>query len=58
MPFVSWACTAAVACLSSDAEERDLCNMTSDILRFLRMGFFAKLLNESVLESEILDGSV
>lgn len=30
---------AAVACLSKDDDDKDRCNMTSDILLFLRMGF-------------------
>lgn len=33
------ACTAAAACLMSDDEDKDFCSITSEILRFLRMGF-------------------
>jgi len=36
-----WACTEAAACLSKDEAEIDRWSMTSDMLLFFRMGFFA-----------------
>jgi hypothetical protein len=38
-PSACCACTAAAACLTSDEADIDLCNMTSDILRFFNIGF-------------------
>lgn len=58
IPRVSWACTAAVACLRSEAERMLLCSITSDMLLFLRIGFFCRLTSESVLDSVVLEGSV
>jgi hypothetical protein len=58
MPLVSCACTAAVACFSRDAVESDLCNMTSDMLLFFRMGFLSKLMKELLFDIETLDVSV
>lgn len=34
------ACTAAAACLIKDDADIDFCSMTSDMLRFFRIGFF------------------
>lgn len=37
-PFCS-ASMAAVACLSRDEDDMDFCSMTSDMLRFFKIGF-------------------
>lgn len=34
------ACTAAAACLIRDDDDSDFCSMTSDMLRFFKIGFF------------------
>ena len=36
----------------------DLCSMSSDMLRFLRMGFLFRLTSDSDLDRVELDGSV
>lgn len=43
----------AAACFSNDDAEIDLCNMTSDMLRFLRMGFLC--VKEVFLETAVLE---
>jgi hypothetical protein len=50
-PRVSWAWTAAVACLRREAVEMERCNIISDILLFFKIGFFVKLTNDSLFES-------
>ena len=53
-PAVCCACTAAAACLTKDDADIDFCSMTSDILRFFKIGFLWR--NEFDLDSR-LEGS-
>ena len=34
-----WACTAAAAWLTNEEVDMDFCSITSDMLRFFKMGF-------------------
>lgn len=49
-----WACTEAAACFIKEDVDSDFCNMTSDMLRFFRIGFLCR--NELVFDKR-LDGS-
>ena len=40
LPCCAW--TAAAACITNDEDERDFCSMTSEALRFFRIGFLVK----------------
>ena len=51
-----WACTAAAAWLISDEVEMDFCSITSDMLRFFRMGFFTR--NEFDLDKRLTGSEV
>jgi hypothetical protein len=56
LPLVCCACTAAAACFRSEDVEIDFCSITSDMLRFFRMGFLCR--NELVFDNRLTDSDV
>lgn len=47
----SWAWTSAAACFTRQDDEMEFCSITSDMVRFFKIGFLAK--NEFVLDSRL-----